>query len=112
VEGVVRVMGKLPEPNPDWSGSRPDPGTSYAPYRIYNIGNNMPVALNRFIEAIENELGTPARKNFMDLQPGDVPATYADVDDLMEAVGFKPATPIEEGIRRFVAWYKAYFRCD
>jgi UDP-glucuronate 4-epimerase len=112
VEGVVRVMGKLPEPDPDWNGNRPDPGTSYAPYRIYNIGNNMPVELNRFIETIEKELGTSARKNFMDLQPGDVPATYADVDDLMEAVGFKPATPIEEGIRRFIAWYKAYFRCD
>jgi UDP-glucuronate 4-epimerase len=109
VEGVVRVMGRLPAPNPAWSGERPDPGTSYAPYKIYNIGNNQPVALNAFIATIESVLGRTAQKEFLDMQPGDVPATYADVDDLMADVGFKPATPIREGIERFVAWYTSYY---
>ena len=109
VEGVVRVMGRLPAPNPAWSGDRPDPGTSYAPYRIYNIGNNQPVELNHFIETIEDVLGLKARKDYLDMQPGDVPATYADVDDLMADVGFKPATPIRTGIERFIAWYKGYY---
>jgi UDP-glucuronate 4-epimerase len=109
VEGVVRVMGRLPVPNPAWSGDRPDPGTSYAPYKIYNIGNNQPVELNTFIATIESVLGRTAQKEFLDMQPGDVPATYADVDDLMADVGFKPATPIREGIERFVAWYKSYY---
>jgi UDP-glucuronate 4-epimerase len=112
VEGVVRVMGFLPKPDPAWSGSQPDPGTSYAPYKIYNIGNNQPVELNRFIETIEAVLGTRARKEYLDMQPGDVPATYADVDDLVADVGFKPATSIEEGIRRFADWYKAYYGCS
>lgn len=110
VEGVVRVMGNLPEPNPDWSGNRPDPGTSYAPYKIYNIGNNNPVELMDFIGAIEKSLGKTAQKDFMDLQPGDVPATYADIDDLIKDVGFKPATPIEEGIERFMEWYRWYHK--
>ena len=110
VEGVVRVMKNLPESNPDWSGDAPDPGTSYARYKIYNIGNNNPVQLMDFIEAIENALGKKATKNFMDLQPGDVPATYADVDDLIKDVGFKPDTSIEEGIGRFVEWYQDYYR--
>jgi len=109
VEGVVRVMGRLPAPNPAWSGDRPDPGTSYAPYKIYNIGNNQPVELNAFIATIESVLGRTAQKEFLGMQPGDVPATYADVDDLMADVGFKPATPIREGIERFVAWYKSYY---
>lgn len=109
VEGVVRVMKNLPDSNPDWSGDAPDPGTSYARYKIYNIGNNNPVQLMDFIEAIENALGKKAVKNFMDLQPGDVPATYANVDDLIKDVGFKPATSIEEGIGRFVEWYKKYY---
>jgi UDP-glucuronate 4-epimerase len=109
VEGVVRVMGRLPAPNPAWSGERPDPGTSYAPYKIYNIGNNQPVELNTFIATIESVLGRTAQKEFLDMQPGDVPATYADVDDLMADVGFKPATPIREGIERFVAWYTSYY---
>jgi UDP-glucuronate 4-epimerase len=109
VEGVVRVMGRLPAPNPAWSGDRPDPGTSYASYKIYNIGNNQPVELNTFIATIESVLGRTAQKEFLDMQPGDVPATYADVDDLMADVGFKPATPIREGIERFVAWYKSYY---
>jgi UDP-glucuronate 4-epimerase len=110
VEGVVRVMRRLPAPSPAWSGDRPDPGTSYAPYKIYNIGNNRPVELNHFIETIEEVLGRRAGKDYLDLQPGDVPATYADVDDLMADVGFKPATGIRTGIERFVAWYKDYYR--
>jgi len=109
VEGVVRVMGRRPAPNPSWSGERPDPGTSYAPYKIYNIGNNQPVELNRFIETIETVLGRTARKEYLDMQPGDVPATYADVDDLTADVGFRPATPLRSGIERFIAWYRSYY---
>jgi UDP-glucuronate 4-epimerase len=109
IEGVVRVMGRLPEANPDWDGKCPDPGTSYIPYKIYNIGNNNPVELSAFIETIENALGRPAQKEFQDLQPGDVVATYADVDDLMADVGFKPRTPIEKGIEQFVSWFKTYY---
>jgi UDP-glucuronate 4-epimerase len=109
VEGVVRVMGRLPKPSPDWSGDRPDPGTSYAAYRLYNIGNHQPVELSHFIETIEAVLGRRAQKDYRDMQPGDVPATYADVDDLMAEVGFKPATDIRTGIERFAAWYKSYY---
>jgi UDP-glucuronate 4-epimerase len=109
IEGVVRVMARLPEPNLAWRGDHPDPGTSYAPYKVYNIGNNNPVELLEFIEEIENALGRKAQKEFLDLQPGDVPATYADVDDLMQDVGFKPATPIATGIQRFIEWYKDYY---
>ena len=110
IEGVIRVMGRLPEANPTWNGHAPDPGTSSAPYKVYNIGNNNPVELIKFIEVIENVLGKKARKEFMDMQPGDVAATYADVDDLMADVGFKPATPIETGIKRFVEWFKDYYQ--
>jgi UDP-glucuronate 4-epimerase len=109
VEGVVRVLGRLPEPNPDWSGDAPDPGTSYARYRIYNIGNNQPVELTRFIEVIEEAVGKKAKKEMMDMQPGDVPATYADIDDLARDVGFSPDTPIEKGVERFVEWYREYY---
>lgn len=109
VEGVVRVMGAVPKADPAWSGQNPDPGSSYAPYKIYNIGNNDPVELMGFIEAIEDRLGKKGVKNFLPLQAGDVPATYADVDDLVRDVGFKPATPIEEGIRKFVDWYRTYY---
>jgi UDP-glucuronate 4-epimerase len=109
IEGVARVLGRLPQANPDWSGSAPDPGTSSAPYKIYNIGNNNPVELIKFIEVIEAALGKQAQKKFMDLQPGDVVATYADVDDLMQDVGFKPATPIEIGVKRFVEWFKDFY---
>ena len=109
IEGVVRVMGRLAESNLEWRGNAPDPGTSTAPYKIYNIGNNNPVELIKFIEVIENALGKKAKKEFMDLQPGDVVATYADVNDLMADVGFKPETPIEVGIERFVEWYKNYY---
>ena len=109
IEGVVRVLSRLPQPNPNWSGAEPDPGTSSAPYKIYNIGNNNPVELIKFIEVIEAALGKRAQKEFMDLQPGDVVATYADVDDLMQDVGFKPATPIEVGVERFVKWFKDFY---
>jgi UDP-glucuronate 4-epimerase len=109
IEGVIRTMCSLPEPSPTWSGTNPDPGTSYAPYKIYNIGNNNPVELMHFIATIEKALGRKAKKEFLDLQPGDVPATYADIDALIEDVGFRPHTSIDIGIERFVDWYKAYY---
>lgn len=109
IEGVVRVMDKIPVPDPAWDGDCPDPATSYAPYKLYNIGNNNPVELMRFIEALEDCLGKKAEKNLLPLQPGDVPATYADIGDLTRDVGFKPSTPIEEGIKRFVEWYREYY---
>ncbi len=107
--GVVRVLDRIPAPNPAWDGENPDPGTSRAPYRIYNIGNNNPVELLTFIETLEGALGLKSSKNFLTLQPGDVPATCADVDDLMLDVGFKPSTPVREGIQRFVSWYREYY---
>ena len=110
VEGVLRVLEQPPRPDPDWDAAQPDPGCSSAPYRLYNIGNNRPVELGRFIEVLEEHLGKPAFKNLLPMQPGDVPATCADVDDLMRDAGFRPATPIEEGLRRFVAWYREYYR--
>lgn len=110
VEGVVRVLDRVPQGDAAWSGESPDPGTSYAPYKVYNIGNNDPVELLRFIEVLETALGKKAHKNLLPIQAGDVPATYADVDDLMADVGFKPGTSIEEGIGRFVAWYREYYR--
>jgi UDP-glucuronate 4-epimerase len=110
IEGVVRVVDRIPEPTPGWGEKNGDPGTSYAPYKLYNIGNNNPVELTRFIEVLENCLGKKAEKNLLPMQPGDVIATYADVDDLTKAVGFKPATPIEDGIKKFVDWYKGYYR--
>ena len=109
IEGVFRVMAKLATPNSNWRGDDPDPGTSYAPYKIYNIGNNQPVDLLEFIGVIENVLGRKAHKEFLELQPGDVPATYADVDDLTADVGFKPATPITTGIEKFIEWYRGYY---
>lgn len=109
IEGVVRVTDKIAEPNPDWDGADPDPGTSYAPYRIYNIGNNQPVELMDMIGAVEDCLGKEAQKNFMDMQPGDVKETYADVQDLIDDVDFKPNTSIEEGIAHFVDWYRDYY---
>jgi len=110
VEGVVRVLERPAEPNMKWSGDSPDPGSSAAPYKLYNIGNNHPVELMRFIEVLEDRLSVKAVKNMLPLQPGDVPATYADVDDLVRDVGFKPSTPIEVGIERFVTWYRSYYR--
>ena len=111
VEGVARIMDRTPAPDPAWNGARPDPSSSFAPYRLYNIGNNHPVALMDFIAILEDHLGRKAQKNFLPLQAGDVPATFADVDDLMADADFKPATPIAEGIGRFVAWYRDYYRC-
>ena len=110
VEGVVRVLDRPAEPNPGWTGDAPDPSSSYVPYKLYNIGNNQPVELLRFIEIIEECLGKKARKNLLPLQPGDVPATYANIDDLMRDVEFKPSTTLEEGIPRFIAWYKDYYK--
>ena len=110
IEGVVRVVDRPARPNPEWSGDTPDPGTSAAPYRVYNIGNNSPVELMHLIEVLESALGHKAEKNFLPIQPGDVPATYADVDDLVRDAGFKPATPIESGVRNFVEWYRDYYR--
>jgi UDP-glucuronate 4-epimerase len=109
IEGVLRVMGKPPVKNMQWSGDDPDPGTSYARYKIYNIGNNNPVELMEFISIIEKTLGRKAKKKFLDLQPGDVIATYADIDDLTKDVGFKPSTRVETGVRRFVDWFKEYY---
>jgi len=110
VEGVVRVMDRPAQPNESWSGTDPDPGTSLAPYRIYNIGNHQPVELLRFIEILEGALGRKAELTLAPMQPGDVPATYADVDDLARDVGFAPDTPLELGIARFVEWYRGYYR--
>ena len=110
VEGVVRVMLKVPAPNPNWDRMNPDPGSSYAPYKVYNIGNNRPTELLKFIEALEDALGKKAEKNLLPLQPGDVLETFADVDDLVRDVGFKPGTPIEEGLGNFVSWYRAYHK--
>jgi UDP-glucuronate 4-epimerase len=110
VEGLVRLADHVPRPDPAWSGERPDPGTSLAPYRIYNIGNHTPVRLLRLIEILEDCLGRKAEKRFLPMQPGDVPATYADVDDLARDVGFSPDTPIEVGTERFVRWYREFYR--
>ena len=106
VEGVRRVLDVLPEPNPAWDGDRPDPGTSRAPYRLYNIGNHQPVELMHLIATLEQALGVTATKELLPMQPGDVPATYADIADLSAATGFAPATPIEVGVERFVRWYR------
>lgn len=110
VEGVARVMRRIPQPDPLWRGENPDPGTSAAPYRIYNIGNNHPEDLMRFIAVIEECLGRKAQLNLLPMQPGDVPETCADIEDLMRDVGFKPSTPIEAGIPRFIEWYRSYYR--
>lgn len=110
VEGVVRTLDHKARPNPTWTGERPDPGTSSAPARIYNIGNHQPVQLLRFIEVLEQALGKKAEKKLMPIQPGDVPATYADINDLTRDVGFTPSTPIEVGIPRFVEWYRDFYK--
>jgi UDP-glucuronate 4-epimerase len=109
-DGVVRVLDKPAEPDPNWSGDRPDPATSSAPHRVYNIGNNRCIELDRYIEVIEECLGRKAEKNLLPMQPGDVPDTYADVDDLVRDFDYRPDTRIEEGVRRFVDWYKGYYR--
>jgi len=109
-EGVVRVSDRPATANETWSGDAPDAATSHAPWRLYNIGNHTPVELMRLIELLEKELGREAIKNYLPMQPGDVPATFADVTDLARDVGFAPATPIEAGVRRFVSWYREYHR--
>lgn len=110
VEGITRLVPKVPTGNKSWNGTTPDAATSFAPYKLFNIGNNKPVELMRFIEVIEEKLGKKAIKNLMPLQTGDVPETFADVDDLMQEVGFKPATSIEDGIGKFIEWYKDYYK--
>lgn len=110
VEGVIRTLDNTATPNPQWSGDIPDSATSKAPYKIYNIGNNSPVELMHLIETIENTIGKEAKKNMLPIQPGDVPATYADVDDLVNDVGFKPSTSIEEGVGNFISWYRDYYK--
>lgn len=110
VEGVIRSMDHTAVPNPEWDSARPDPGTSRAPYRLYNIGNQRPVELMRYIEVIEECVGRKAEKNLLPLQPGDVPDTWADTDDLARDVGYAPSTPVEVGVRRFVDWYLDYYR--
>ncbi len=110
VEGVVRVIDNVAAPNPDWNGDAPDSATGRAPYRLYNIGNNQPVELMHYIEVLENCLGKKAEKNLLPLQPGDVPATYADVSDLVRDVGYKPDMSIEQGIASFVEWYRGYYQ--
>ena len=109
VEGVIRTLDNVASPNPDWSGNSPDPGSSLAPFKIYNIGSNNPVELLRYIEIIENCLGKKAIKNMLPMQRGDVPATYADVEDLILDVDYKPTTRVEDGIAKFVEWYRSYY---
>jgi UDP-glucuronate 4-epimerase len=108
-QGVVRALDRIATPNAQWNSDAPDPGSSNAPYRLYNIGNNAPVELMRYIEVLEQCLGKKAEKNMLPLQVGDVPDTYADVQALIDDVGFKPATPVEEGIKNFVEWYLSYY---
>lgn len=110
VEGVYRVIHRVPEGQSNWSSDNPDPATSYCPYRVYNIGNNNKERLLRYIEVLENCLGRKAEKNFLPMQPGDVPATYANVDDLVADFNYKPGTSLEYGISKFVEWYKKYYR--
>jgi len=110
VEGVVRTLDQVAQPNPDWSGDHPDSATSLAPYRLYNIGNHHPVELMHYIEVLERCLGRKAEMKMLPLQPGDVPDTYADVEDLIRDTGYRPATAVEEGVASFVAWYREYYR--
>jgi len=110
VEGVIRVLDRPAQPNPAWSGDAPDPGSSRAPWRVYNIGNNHPVELMDYIAALEKALGRKAEMELLPLQPGDVPDTYADVTDLARDFGYRPATPVEQGVANFVAWYRNYFK--
>ena len=108
VEAIVRLINRAPQGNPDWSGDKPDPGSSAAPWRVYNIGNNNPADVPKVVAILEKELGRIAQKELLPMQSGDVPATYADVDDRMREIGFRPSTSIEDGVRRFVAWFREY----
>lgn len=109
VEGIVSVLDNTAEANPEWSGASPDSGTSFAPWRVFNIGNQSPVELSTYIELLEKNLGVKAQQNLLPLQPGDVPDTFADVEDLVDATGYRPSTSVEEGIAKFVDWYKEYY---
>lgn len=110
VEGIMRVLDKPAESNPNWNGDQPDSGTSYAPWTIYNIGNNNPVQLNDYIEALENALGKKAQKELLPLQPGDVPDTYADIDDLIRDMDYKPSTSLDVGMKNFTEWFNSYYK--
>ena len=110
IQGVAKVLDNIPQPNPDWSGDSPDPATSYVPYKLYNIGNNHPVKLMKFIELIEDALGMTAEKNMLPMQAGDVPATYANIDDLARDAGYWPRTSVEDGIQNFIKWYREYYK--
>ncbi|WP_100400329.1 NAD-dependent epimerase [Bacillus sp. FJAT-44742] len=112
VDGIVRLLDKPPKADEAWDRENPDPSSSYAPYKVYNIGNNQPVKLMDFIQSLEKHLGIEAKKEFLPMQPGDVEATYADIDDLQNATGFKPSTTIDEGLKKFVDWYKEYYKVD
>jgi len=109
VEGVIRILDRPAPPNPGWTSDKPDSATSSAPWRVYNIGNNNPVNLMDYISALEEALGKEAKKEFLPIQPGDVPDTYADVTDLVEQFGYKPATPVKQGIANFAKWFKEYY---
>ena len=110
VEGVIRASDQIAAPNPDWNSNAPDPASSNAPYRIFNIGNNAPVKLSAYIEAAEDAIGKKAIKEMLPLQPGDVPDTFADVSELVRAVNYKPSTPVAEGVKAFVDWYRGYYK--
>jgi UDP-glucuronate 4-epimerase len=110
VEAIVRLVPRAPVPNPDWSGETPDPGSSAAPWRVYNIGNNQPVEVLEVVRLMEEAIGKKAKRELLPMQPGDVPGTYADVDDLMREVDFRPSTSIADGVNRFIEWYRAYHR--
>ena len=110
IEGVIRVMANPPKPNKDFDKLNPDPGSSYAPYKLYNIGNNQPITLMELIQTLEKHIGREARKEFLPLQQGDAPRTYANVDELVRNVEFKPDTPIDVGVARFVKWYREFYR--
>ena len=110
VEGVIRVLDRTAAPNPEWDGATPDSASSRAPYRLYNIGNNQPVELKHYIAVLEECLGRKAEQNLLPLQPGDVPDTFADVEDLVRDTGYKPATSVEEGVKNFVDWYREYYK--
>jgi UDP-glucuronate 4-epimerase len=110
VEGVVRVLDRIPKPDPEWRGTAPDPASSRAPYRLYNIGSNRPIELLRYIEVLENRLGRKAERTLLPMQPGDVADTFADVSELVRDIDYKPSTPIEIGIGNFVAWFRDYYQ--
>ena len=109
VESIIPLMDKIPTADPTWDPAQPNPSASSAPYRIYNIGNNRPTELSTFIDVLQNAIGKKADLRYLPMQPGDVLSTYADVDSLADAVGFRPKTTIEEGIRSFISWYREYY---